>query len=464
MPLPHPPTTAESALLRRTRLRLMLWSGGLTLAVLIILGGAVYVTASRALAASGTAVLEDRAGEVVQFVSGPGPGPRSGRSPVGVAFGGRGSGTLAVVIQPDGTVLGLDSDDGLEGIPDEAGITAARRGVTDVRTGDIQDIPVRIISQPVQRSDGVYIVQVVGERLSEQRLLDALTVALLVGGLAALLLAFGVGYVYAGRALVPIRDAMGRRDEALRRQREFTANASHELRTPLAVIRASVDDLRRNRTQRVADVGDALDDIEVEVGHVTALVDDLLLLARSDAGALELHLEPLDLADIAAEAAGALTVMAAEREVGIVVDPRPALMNGDALRIRQLVTILIDNAVRHSPPTSRVVITVRPEAAQVMLTVDDAGPGIRPEDRQLVFERFWRADDAPQGGTGLGLAIAAWIVDRHGGRIEALGAPSGGARLQVRMPADVSVPTARASTAPPPAPPSGEPPNGQLAR
>jgi signal transduction histidine kinase len=111
-----------------------------------------------------------------------------------------------------------------------------------------------------------------------------------------------------------------------------------------------------------------------------------------------------------------------------------------------------------------VVITVRPEAAQVMLTVDDAGPGIRPEDRQLVFERFWRADDAPQGGTGLGLAIAAWIVDRHGGRIEALGAPSGGARLQVRMPADVSVPTARASTAPPPAPPSGEPPNGQLAR
>jgi signal transduction histidine kinase len=228
---------------------------------------------------------------------------------------------------------------------------------------------------------------------------------------------------------------MGRRDEALRRQREFTANASHELRTPLTVIRSSVDDLRRNRTQRVADVGDALADIEVEVGHVTALVDDLLILARSDAGALELHLEPIDLADVAAEAAGAMTTMAAERGVGVVVDPRPAPMRGDALRIRQLVTILIDNAVRHSPSGSQVAVTIRPEGSHVSLVVDDAGPGIRPEDRQRVFERFWRADDAPQGGTGLGLSIAAWIVAQHGGTIEALDAPGGGARFRARLPA-----------------------------
>ncbi len=440
----EPPTSADSALLRGTRLRLMLWSGGLTLVVLLILGGAVYLTVSRALAASGTAVLQDRAGDVVRFVSG--SGPRPGRPPVGVSFGGRGSGTLAIVVQPDGTVLGLDSDDQLEGLPDEAAIEAAREGSVDVRTAIVQEIPVRIVSQPVQGADGMYVVQVVGERLSEQRLLDALTVALVVGGLAALLLAFGIGYVYAGRALVPIRDAMGRRDEALRRQREFTANASHELRTPLTVIRASVDDLRRNRTQRVADVGDALDDIEVEVSHVTALVDDLLLLARSDAGALELHLEAIDLADVAAEASGALTAMAAERQVGIVVDPRPTPMQADALRIRQLVTILIDNAVRHSPAGGQVAVTVRPEAAQAILVVDDAGPGIRPQDRDLVFERFWRADDAPQGGTGLGLAIAAWIVDRHGGGIEVLDAPGGGARFRVRMPGQRSAPPQATST------------------
>ncbi len=428
------PATAESALLRRTRLRLMLWSGGLTLVVLVILGGAVYLTVSRALAAGGEAVLRDRAGDVARFVSGPGPGQRPGRSPIGVSFGGRGSGTLAIVVQPDGTVLGVDTESELEGIPDESGIAAAREGLVDVRTAQLGEIPVRILSRAVRRGDGTYVVQIVGERLSEQRLLDALTTALIVGGLTALLLACGVGYVYAGRALVPIRDAMGRRDEALRRQREFTANASHELRTPLSVIRGSVDDLRRNQAERVADVGDALNDIEVEVSHVTALVDDLLLLARTDAGALELHLEPIDLADVAVEGAGALTAMAAERTVGIVVDPRPSPMSGDALRIRQLVTILIDNAVRHSPATGTVLVTIRPEAGQATLTVDDAGPGIRSEDRLLVFERFWRADDAPQGGTGLGLAIAAWIVERHGGTIEALEAPGGGARFCARLP------------------------------
>jgi signal transduction histidine kinase len=443
-----PPTTADSVLLRRTRLRLMLWSGGLTLLVLLILGGAVYLTVSRALAASGTAVLQDRAADVGRFVSGPGPGPRPGHSPIGVSFGGRGSGTLAIVVQPDGTVLGIGEDDALQGLPDEAGIAAAKEGRNDVRTADVEEIPVRILSQPVERDDGVYVVQIVGERLSEQRLLQALTIALLGGGLAALLLASGVGYVYAGRALVPIRDAMGRRDEALRRQREFTANASHELRTPLTLIRASVDDLRRNRTQRVADVGDALDDIEVEVGHGTARVDDLLLMARTDAGALELHLELIDLADIAAEAAGALTGTAAAREVGIVVDPRPAPMSGDALRIRQLVSILIDNAVRHSPPASQVVVTIRPEAASVSLHVDDAGRGIRPEERELVFERFWRADDSPQGGTGLGLAIAAWIVTQHGGVIEAVDAPSGGARFRARMPAHLAAPSAPAQETP----------------
>ncbi|MFI5292190.1 MAG: hypothetical protein ACHQ02_04950, partial [Candidatus Limnocylindrales bacterium] len=219
-------------LLRRTRLQLMLWSGGLTLVVLLILGGAVYLTVSRALASSGTAVLEDRAAEVVRFV-GPRPGP--GRTPFGISFGGRGSGTLALVIEPDGSVLGLEGGEQLAGIPDGDAIAAARIDTVDVRTSQVAEIPVRIVSRAVQRIDGQYVVQVVGERLSEQRLLDALTIARLGGGLAALLLACGVGYVYAGRALVPIRDAMTRRDDALRRQREFTANASHELRTPLTI-------------------------------------------------------------------------------------------------------------------------------------------------------------------------------------------------------------------------------------
>jgi signal transduction histidine kinase len=228
---------------------------------------------------------------------------------------------------------------------------------------------------------------------------------------------------------------MSRRDAALRRQREFTANASHELRAPLTVVRASVADLRRNEDEPVREVGAALDDIDAEVVHLTALVDDLLLLARTDSGAIELSFEPVDLADVAAEVAGAIGPVAGERGVRVVLDPRPALMEGDALRLRQLATILVDNAVAHSPDGGLVSVTVRPDGDAATLTVDDDGPGIRPEDLPHVFERFWRADDAPPGGTGLGLAIAAWIVEGHGGTIAASNRPEGGARLAVRMPA-----------------------------
>ena len=139
---------------------------------------------------------------------------------------------------------------------------------------------------------------------------------LAVGGLVALVVALAAGAVIARRALVPIRDA-------LRRQREFAADASHELRTPLAVVRASAEHLRRNPDKPVREVGTAVDDITAETDHLTALVEDLLLLARSDSGAVELAHEPVDLADVAADATGGLTGLAAESQVRIALDPEP---------------------------------------------------------------------------------------------------------------------------------------------
>jgi signal transduction histidine kinase len=163
-------------------------------------------------------------------------------------------------------------------------------------------------------------------------------------------------------------------------------------------------------------------------------VDDLLLLARTDAGTLEIERARLDLADVAVEAVGPLTAVAASRGVALVADPRPAEVDGDPLRLRQLVTILVDNALAHAPAGGGVTVRVRPVDGTAVLTVDDDGPGIREEDRERVFERFWRADDAPSGGTGLGLAIARWIVERHGGRIAAGNRPEGGARFEARIP------------------------------
>lgn len=420
----------DATLLRRTRLRLLAWSGGLTLLILVLLGALVYGAVSRSLAQRSTAVLEAQAADAARIVSRPGPLPD--RPPFGIRFGGEGSGTITLAIRPDGDTLGrLDE---VEGLPVDASAEAARAEGDDVREVEIEETPVRVYSVAVDRSDGQWVVQVIGERVSEQRLLAALLAVLVAGSLGALGLALAAGWVYAGRALVPIREAIDRREAALRRQREFAANASHELRSPLTVIRASVTDLRRNPDEPVARVGTAVDDIDAEAAHLAALVDDLLLLARTDAGTLEIERARLDLADVAVEAVGPLTAVAAGRGVALLADPRPAEVDGDALRLRQLVTILVDNALAHAPAGGAVTVGVRPADGVAVLTVDDDGPGIREEDRERVFERFWRADDAPSGGTGLGLAIARWIVERHGGRIAAGNRPEGGARFEARIP------------------------------
>jgi two-component system OmpR family sensor kinase len=201
------------------------------------------------------------------------------------------------------------------------------------------------------------------------------------------------------------------------------------------VIGASVEDLKRNRRSKVQDVGEAIGDIEAEVRHMTALVEDMLLLARTDSGVVQVERVPLDLGDIAADAASSLAMLGQERGVNVILDPLPAPVVGDPLRLRQLVTILVDNAIRHSPAGSTVEARVRPADGAAVLQVDDRGPGIKPEDLPRLFERFWRADNAPAGGTGLGLAIAKWIVEQHGGHIDAVNRSDGGASFNVWLPA-----------------------------
>jgi signal transduction histidine kinase len=129
-----------------------------------------------------------------------------------------------------------------------------------------------------------------------------------------------------------------------------------------------------------------------------------------------------------------LTQLAATRNVQVVLDPEPAPVIGDPARLRQLVVILADNAVRHSPSGGTATVRVRQEGSSALLAVDDEGPGIRPEDLPHIFDRFWRAPGAPEGGTGLGLAIGAWIARRHGGSIAVESRSPQGSRFVVRLP------------------------------
>ena len=439
-------TADEHRLLRGVRVNLSLWSGGITLAVLLVLGVVLYVAVERSLAATGVGQLEARAG----LMTGGRP-DHDDLSAGGFIFGGAGSGTFVVVSDAAGQNIplrGPGQDVPPVGLPLMTGIDAVKAGAErDIRTAtltsgnadDIVETPIRVLTQPVRVQGQTVYLQVVGDRTTEQRTLAVLVVVLVVGGVVALLVASGVGAAYATRALVPIRRSLVAQREALRRQREFAADASHELRTPLTVIRASVDDLERHRSEPVASVGTALADIRDEVDHLTAMVGDLLLLARSDSGSVELERVPVDLGDVASDGASSLGKVAAERGVVVTVDPEPAEVVGDPARLRQLVMILVDNAIRHSPDSGAVTVQVRGEGLDATLVVDDEGAGIRPDDLPRVFDRFYRAPGATGDGTGLGLAIAAWIVERHGGRIEATNRPTGGARFTVRVPLARSV-------------------------
>jgi signal transduction histidine kinase len=437
-------TPEEARLLRRVRFQLTLWSGGITLALLIGLGAILYVAVDRSLSTSGTAELVAQA----NAITGARPNPSGELPEGGFIFGGPGSGLFTMIVNDQGAQVGP----GPRVPPVQASIDAVRAtGVRDIRETTISvgptiigpagvsvrsaaATPVRVLTDPVTFRGQRFFLQVVGDRTSEERTLRVLVLVLTVGGAIALIIASGVGAAYATRALVPIRRSLVSQREALRRQREFAADASHELRTPLTVIRASVEDLQRHPRQAVANVGSALTDIRDEVDHLTAMVDDLLLLARSDSGAVALEHVPVDLGDVASAGASALARPAADRGVEVVVDPVPAEISGDPARLRQLVGILVDNAIRHAPERSRVDVRVRTDGPDAELVVDDTGPGIRAEDLPHVFDRFYRAPGAPGGGTGLGLAIAAWIVEGHGGRIAAANRDGGGARFTVRLP------------------------------
>ena len=254
------------------------------------------------------------------------------------------------------------------------------------------------------------------------------------GSLAGfLLLAGAVGHFAAGRALVPIR-------RSFEAQRQFVADASHELRTPLSVIQASLDVVEKEERERMSSLSRQIfDDLKDEVRRMVRLTSNLLTLARADAGRLELNRERVDAGEAAEHVFRTMRVLAEARGVGLeLLAKQKIFLQADRDRIIQLLMILVDNGIKFTPPGGKVKIRVdqaRPNS--VLLEVADTGVGLSPEDRQRVFERFYRVDKArsrEEGGAGLGLSIAAWIVDAHGGTIEVQAAGDGGSQLRVVLP------------------------------
>jgi two-component system OmpR family sensor kinase len=233
-----------------------------------------------------------------------------------------------------------------------------------------------------------------------------------------------------------LQDAYLRLASTLAAQRRFTADASHELRTPLTTMRSSAGFLRSHPDAAAEDRAAALADIEAEGARMSRLVDDLLTLARADAGD-QLRRDAVDLGKLAEEVCRQASRQHPNRKLHCAGAPVQVL--GDADALRRLLWILVDNAVTHAPEGGNVWVAVTRHPGGVLLQVADDGPGIPPELLERIFDRFFRADSSRRrGGAGLGLSIARWIVTAHGGQITASNNDRGGATFMATLPAPSS--------------------------
>lgn len=226
--------------------------------------------------------------------------------------------------------------------------------------------------------------------------------------------------------------------EAVRQ--DFVANVSHELRTPLSLIKSTAETLLDGAKDDPAVATRFLEIIDKHANRLTLLIDDLLLLARLDAGRVELKFQAWALREAAQESLDDFGIMARAR--GVTLEnavPDHLVARADPERLRQVLSNLIDNAIKYGRPEGRVTIGGRPlDEGRVELTVRDDGLGIPPEARERVFERFYRVDKArgrEQGGTGLGLAIVKNVMQAHGGEVRVESTPGAGTTFFLTLPA-----------------------------
>ncbi len=243
-----------------------------------------------------------------------------------------------------------------------------------------------------------------------------------------------------GRLAATFNRMIARLQAAFERQRQFTADASHELRTPLAVMRGDIEiALRRERTPQ--DYRSVLTSNLEEIIRLSRLVEDLLMLARADAGQAVLQCEPMDLEALCAQMVEYLAPLAEEKEQQLLYRPpetKPLTVKADAQRIKQMLLNLLDNALKYTPPRGTITLTLAAENDEAVLVVADTGRGIPEEDLPHIFDRFFRhsrsTSDKTAPGVGLGLSIVRWIVHSHSGKISVESRPGKGTKFTVRLP------------------------------
>jgi signal transduction histidine kinase len=438
--------------------RLALLNALVVVAVIAVVGGATFLLLQQSLNREADHVLMERA-EVAReawadlFVTGPAP-----PDPSQVGESDRGdtgdedrddddedeeredhearelleSGdVLLFAVDRDGRLLANARGLAVPGLPTAVGIDAALSGEEDARSIQIGEETVRVYTAPVRDDNRVVgAVQAARSEREHQAELRLVGVMSLLGIALGAIVAIPAGLFLARRAMRPI-------DRAFARQRAFVADASHELRTPLTLIRATTE-----LAQRLPDASPAVrEELGVvldEVDTTGRLIDDLLLLANLDSDQPSLRRALIDLGAVVRTATARFEPLVENAGLSLTVEaPSGILVEVDEDRIRQIVRILLDNAIAHTLAGGSIAVTVERQNARARVVVRDTGVGIAPVDQPHVFDRFYRVDRARSratGGTGLGLAIARAIVLAHRGAIGLESDPGQGATFWFTLP------------------------------
>jgi len=336
-------------------------------------------------------------------------------------------------------------------------VPAAKANQQQLESAEYNELPLRILSTTLSVGGRQFVIQVAEPMDDYLEALERFRTAMLIGIPVLLVFAAGGGYWMSTRALHPVdqithaaqminpqdlsqrvtvpqtgdelqrmaetlNQMLQRIESAVARITQFTADASHELRTPVALIRTRAE-VTLAKPRNSDQYRDALKEVLAESERTSVLIENLMTLARADTGSATLDFDTIDLTGIANEVCSqARTLTEAKRQHWSAAIPETAIwVRGDANALRRLLLILIDNAVKYTPPAGIVSLSLQPNGTHAEIRVSDTGIGISESDLPHIFERFYRADKARSrelGGTGLGLSIARWIANAHGGEVK----------------------------------------------
>jgi signal transduction histidine kinase len=240
-----------------------------------------------------------------------------------------------------------------------------------------------------------------------------------------------------GRLASTLNQMIARLEVAFERQRQFAADASHELRTPLSVIRAESTLSLANATT-LDEYRKSLDLISQEADHMSSIIEQLLFLARNDAGQEPLNLVSVNIKELLTDISADVEVLTRDKGLQFNLGPIDNVnVKGDRVKLKQLLMNILTNAIRYTPPFGKITTTTTKKKEILEVDITDTGPGISPEHLPYIFQRFYRVDSArsgSEGGAGLGLSIAQSIAESHGGKIEVESQLAKGSTFKIYLP------------------------------